>query len=160
LDKKLKYGEEINDFFWNYLEEVYSMCVEGFRRIYDIKIDKINIEDLPYQEDGKTLDERIDYWKGRYADDFVFLRNNLFKVLDTEVNVIYNKILQNKVAKYADYVEIINDDCCEKCYDTYEDKIFKVKDLKILPPFHPGCDCYAVFYQSEDLDYDEIQEVE
>lgn len=160
LDKKLKYGEEINDFFWNYLEEVYSMCVEGFRKIYDIKIDKINIEDLPYQEDGKTLDERIDYWKERYANDFVFLRNNLFKVLDTEVNVIYNKILQNKVAKYADYVEIINNDCCEKCFSTYEGKIFEVKDLKILPPFHPDCDCYAVFYQSEDLDYDEIQEVE
>ena len=41
LDKKLKYGEEINNFFWEYLEEVYSMCIEGFRKIYNIKIDKI-----------------------------------------------------------------------------------------------------------------------
>lgn len=161
LDKKLKYGEEINDFFWNYLEEVYSMCVEGFRKIYNIKIDKINIKDLPYQEDGKTLDERIDYWKAKYFDEFVLLRNSLFKILDTEVNVLYNKILQNKVAKYADYVEVINSDsCCEDCYNTYENKLFAVEKLKILPPFHPGCNCYIVFYQSKDLDYDEIQETE
>ena len=73
----------------------------------------------------------------------------------------HSKVLQNKVAKYADYVEVINGDgCCEKCYNTYEGKIFEVKEFKILPPFHPDCNCYAVFYQSEDLDYDEIQEVE
>ena len=161
LDKKLKYGEEINNFFWEYLEKVYSMCVEGFRKIYNIKIDKINIKDLPYQEDGKTLDERINFWKVRYNDEFVLLRNSLFKVLDTEVNVLYNKILQNKVAKYADYVEVINGDgCCENCYNTYENKLFAVEELRILPPFHPDCNCYVVFYQSEDLDYDEIQEAE
>ena len=137
------------------------MCVEGFRKIYNIKIDKINIKDLPYQEDGKTLDERIDYWKAKYFDEFVLLRNSLFKILDTEVNVLYNKILQNKVAKYADYVEVINSDsCCEDCYNTYENKLFAVEKLKILPPFHPGCNCYIVFYQSKDLDYDEIQEAE
>jgi len=50
------------------------------------------------------------------------------------------------------FIVISAKDCCDKCYNTYNGKVFSVhKDIDKLPPLHKKCKCTSSFFRSESL---------
>lgn len=50
------------------------------------------------------------------------------------------------------FIVVSANDCCEKCYETYNGQVFSVKnDVNKLPPLHNECRCTASFFRSEGL---------
>ena len=156
LYKNLKqsYNEQKTlNLLYSFLEELLSLNLREIKKIYktfdDDKV--INLDDLLYHKDGKTLEERVHYWFEKFSEDQLMeLFFHLCLILDTEGMQLISNVIKEKTK--VEYVEISSGSCggCEGGIE----EISNIEDVA-LPPYHPGCGCHAYFYEEYDLDPDD-----
>ena len=160
-----KVSEELIDDIYSSLEETLSITLTLVKGLYKISNKKLNIKSLTYQEDNKTLEDRIkSYCESVYLDinlndtpDDKRLKNyityNLTRLLDTETMTIHNQAVYQLIKDKAVWVEIENmvDHCNEEC-DIYGSmKRIPIGELDKLPPFHPECRCVVIYYLKNEV---------
>lgn len=158
--------EDVRELIWDSLEQSYSLCNKMIKDIYNISSTTIQIEDLTYDGDGKSLDERItDYFedilkyiKNSEHPDWDKIKRNLHHrlilILDTETQTLKTKITYRKVEAHCEFGEVLPGECCPG-----SGGIYPIDELD-LPPFHPGCLCEAIFYEELTDDEQEIEDLE
>ena len=155
---------DLIDLFYKALENLYSEINIELGKIYK-KVAPFNLKDitdLTFQEDGKTLDERIT----KYLDDLeekrsenipiISLKNyaqNMFqRLLINETNYLRNKIMFNKVAPRAT-IKVIegtgaaDDELCSEYIGEYPAD----EDVP-EPPYHTNCECFLYYVETDDED--------
>lgn len=148
----------ILDIIYKYLEIIYKKVLELIKKIYP-KVDKIkdiNIDDLTWQEDGKSIEDRITTYC-QYAaealknnDEHIkdTLIYNMMRIIDTESITIANQMLKKRVSKIYKFGQVVGDGC-PSCIPRTK-KIVPVEELD-WPPYHPNCCCIAVLYTEEEI---------
>ena len=138
--------------YFKFIKEVYPK----------VKISKrIDIKSLTWQEDGKTIEDRVKLYCD-YAHEVLktdknisILRNrlihNFIRIIETEDIVVLNQVLR-RVAEDYPYVQISNGSC--ECCNS--GGIELVKNVSKWPPFHPICKCVAIPLTEEE--YEKIKE--
>ena len=153
IDDPLSNEKEIINLIYSFLETVYSTIISTFDEIYselaDFKIE--DIKDLTYQEDGKTIEDRVH----EYLIDHKNLISTLYKfdlLLDTESKNIKRAIADNRVRPVASIliIECDEEDCHFGC-DQYAGEYPADEPIE-LPPYHPNCDCFYYFIETDDPD--------
>lgn len=52
---------------------------------------------------------------------------------------------------YPVFIVISSDNCCQKCANTYDGKIFSTKkDQDKKPPLHDDCNCSVAYFKTEE----------
>ena len=155
-----KFIDEMYQLMLELLSEVYSVTSSTIRELYEgIDIDRLTDEEivgLTYNADGKELRDRIEehydnVMKRAKNDRKNYLLHRMMLIVNTESLTVSNGILHKKLAKHAAYVEIINkdDDVCwehEECEYWLKKGKIPVDKLTKLPPYHPDCECMAIYY--------------
>lgn len=155
-----KFIDEMYQLMLELLSEVYSVTSSTIRELYeDIDIDRLTDEEivgLTYNADGKELRDRIEehydnVMKRAENDRKNYLLHRMMLIVNTESLTVSNGILHKKLAKHAAYVEITNkdDDVCwkhEECEYWLRKGKIPVDELTELPPYHPDCECMAIYY--------------
>ena len=108
--------QEVFELFIDSLTETYTITMRELRNIYS-KLEDFNIDDisqLTYQEDGKTLYDRIKkYWdqaesdiKGELDYDLVkaYLIDRYDMLLENETKIIQSQVEKNKIAPSGYFV--------------------------------------------------------
>lgn len=157
LDNKLY--QDILDIVYKCLEEVYSNTIKELNSIYkDLKNFEIDdISELTYQEDGKTLDERVK----SYLEEISLLEDPIaakqlisfkfYRLMRTEVSYLENIIKRKKISISAD-VMVIEGTCdCNGICDKYVG-VYAIDENLDFPPYHPNCTCICYPDQSDDID--------
>lgn len=149
-------SKNISEAMYNYLEENLSDILQAYRENYSsFDEDKIiDFNNLLYSEDGKTLEDRINSWIESETDpQKQFYHCGL--ILTTESQHMISNIGKYKIT--TPYVEIVGDGECDTCSNYIDGNVY-LEDEIDLPPYHPGCACEAIYYESEDLETDEKEE--
>ena len=154
----LKYDPKLMiDLFYKLLERDLAnilTIIQDYYQSYDT--DKvINLEDVLFKKDGKTLEERIIRWFETYSKPSQ--KQNLFHrlctILDTEKYNMVTQTIKQKVR--VEYIEIFRnyseEDCDTGVCDDYADGEVHFADDWEEPPYHPRCVCEAVFYEETDI---------
>ena len=154
---------KIIDLIYESLERVYRLILNFIKGVYPkAKISKrIDIKSLTWQEDGKTIEDRVKLYCD-YAHEVLktdknisILRNrlihNFIRIIETEDIVVLNQVLR-RVAEDYPYVQISNGSC--ECCNS--GGIELVKNVSKWPPFHPICKCVAIPLTEEE--YKKIKE--
>lgn len=140
--------ESLTNLIYGSLENSLSITLTHARQMYksfdENKI--INLKDLLYSKDGKTLEERIHGWMTE--ENVMNLFYHLCLILDTETFQIIHQTIKEKVN--VDYVEIVGDGGCDTCADYCDGEVYKEEEIE-LPPYHPGCMCEVIYYEKEDV---------
>ena len=147
--------DKIIDSIYSHLENILSLTLKETKKIYK-SFDKdkiIDLEDLLYDKDGKSLDERVKQWLEKYSDkkQLMTLFYYLCLIVDTESFRIISTIVKEKTN--CEYVEIISDscdDCSGGCSEWADGEPHHEDDVE-LPPYHPNCHCEAVFFEKEEV---------
>lgn len=162
--------QEVFELFIDSLTETYTITMRELRNIYS-KLEDFNIDDisqLTYQEDGKTLYDRIKkYWdqaesdiKGELDYDLVkaYLIDRYDMLLENETKIIQSQVEKNKIAPVATLLVIESEghDCRWGC-SNYEGE-YSPEDPVPLPPYHPNCQC--IFYYVETDNDDDIVDLD
>lgn len=154
--------KETIDLMYKFLENNLSIILKEVKQMYKSyhKTKVIQLKNLLYNEDDKTLNERIKDWFKEYDKDQILnLFTHLCLILDTETFRMIPRVIKEKTE--AIYVEIIGDpsDCNGLCVDWIDGEVHLEDDID-LPPYHPDCQCEAVFYEKSDIvnDLEEIEE--
>lgn len=145
------------DIIYNSLENVYSITLEKIREIYSIEIlneeiTQKNINKLTYSKDGLTLRQRIikhceEYEKDKPTKERLLY--DMIKILNTEALCVMNNLISNKVN--FEYAAIDNDgECCELCSDYANEEYIPIDDFE-EPPYHPNCECIAVYFTAKEI---------
>lgn len=120
------------------LEEIVSLTLKILKKLYNIKNKNVlELEDLMYKEDGKTLVDRlVSYYiehKGQRAT------YNLIRLINTESRYVFSGVMEDKIdPELYPYFRVDNideDDCGCPTPGT----IFPMSAQK--PPYHPDCEC-------------------
>lgn len=146
------------DIIYNSLEDVYSITLEKIREIYNIEIlnEEIiekDINKLTYFKDGLTLKQRIikhceEYEKEKPTKERLLY--DIVKILNTEALCVMNNLISNKVK--FEYAAIDNDEeCCKLCLDYADEEYIPIDDFE-EPPYHPNCECIAVYFTSKEIE--------
>lgn len=148
----------LNDYIYSSLAETLSSSLSLVKEAYGIKNKKLNLKELTWQEDGKTIEDRIhSYCYGvkelvSTADEAILKRllvYNMTRLLDTETIVIHNRSVRQLLEGDIEYAEVLNgDECCEDCEIHFSQGKIPIADLE-LPPYHPDCECYVIYYLRE-----------
>lgn len=148
--------EEVINSIYSHLEHIFSLILKEIKKIYSESYDKdkiIDLEDLLYDEDGKSLDERVKQWLDKYPDEkhLMTLFYYLCLIIDTESFRLISNIIKEKTR--CEYVEVISDGCdnCNGICDEWADGEPHHEDDIELPPYHPNCCCEATFYDKEEV---------
>ena len=153
IDSPLANEDKIINLIYSFLETVYSTIINSLSEIYsqlaDFNID--DILDLTYQEDGKTIEDRVH----EYLLNHIDLISTLYKfdlLLDTESKNIKRAIIDNRVRPVASIliIECDEEDCHFGC-DQYAGEYPADEPIE-LPPYHPNCDCFYYFVETDDPD--------
>ena len=149
--------DKIINLIYELLERVYRLILEFIKEVYpETKISKrIDIKSLTWQEDGKTIEDRVKLYCD-YAHEVLktdknisILRNrlihNFIRIIETEDIVVLNQVLR-RVAEDYPYVQISNGSC--ECCGPREIEL--VKNVSEWPPFHPMCKCVAILLTEEE----------
>lgn len=147
------------------LTETLSYSLTLVKEAYKIKDRQLNLKDLTWQKDGKTVEDRIIQYCQSIATIIELeeepeesrlkhlLTYNLVRLLNTETMTIHNNAIWQILKDKAIYVEIWNeDDQCDGdcgCDVYFNHGKFLLSELKELPPYHPDCECYLVYYFKE-----------
>ena len=172
-DQWLEGLDEIVDIFYNSFEETYAETSKALSKIYK-KVEKFNVDkvdDLIYQKDGKTLNERLAmHWNEAEfklkagvskKDALKTLLYRFTVVLNTESRNIEETVKKHKkpVPEPGQYIiqviEGCGGDCGVGC--TGYNGIFAEDDDVPWPPYHPNCQGIA-YYDITD-DPDEIEDL-
>ena len=157
---------QLTNKIYDSLTTTLSHSLSLVKEAYLIKDEKLNVKDLIWQKDGKTIEDRIENYCNEISELIELsedpneqsLKNlfiyNLTRLLNTETMSLHNKAVYQLVKNKVLYVEIWNEDneCDDHCgCDVYFNRgKFLVKDLSELPPYHPDCECYPVYYLKEE----------
>lgn len=153
IDSPLANEDKIINLIYSFLETVYSTIINSLSEIYsqlaDFNVD--DILDLTYQEDGKTIEDRVH----EYLLNHIDLISTLYKfylLLDTESKNIKRAIIDNRVRPVASIliIECDEEDCHFGC-DQYAGEYPADEPIE-LPPYHPNCDCFYYFVETDDPD--------
>lgn len=156
----LKYDPQLMiDLFYKLLEKDLAnilTIIQEYYQSYDTNI-VINLEDILFTKDGKTLEQRIHHWFETFNTPAQ--KQNLFNrlciILETEKYNMITQAIKRKVK--AEYVEIFrnDNDCDTGICDEYADGEVHFAEDWDEPPYHSKCKCEAVFYEEYDLDPDD-----
>ena len=156
------YINDIIDLIYDFLENIYILTLTACKKIYH-KVLKKTVPIVPYDKDGKTLEERIKAWVWFYVDQAkedktttqptrykIQTLNVISRIVNQEGLILKNKIIHDKVAGLAEFVEIFSDNCCEACADRAG--IYPISEEPTDgPPFHINCVCEPVYDITDDL---------
>ena len=162
--------DDLLDLIYKSLEKTYSQACKMVSDIYDITSKSIDIKDLTYDGDGKTLDERVtnyiheltEYIRSCYKEKQPVdwekikrnLHNRLLLILDTETQTVKIKVTKRKVEAHCEFGEVLPGECCPG-----SGGIFPIDELD-EPPYHPNCMCEVIYYEELTDDLEEIEDLE
>ena len=151
-DKEALNNELLNAIYLS-LENIITITLQESRKIFhsfdENKI--IKIEELLYQKDNKTLEERVKYWIDN-TNNTMNLFSHICLILDTETMQVMHQTIKQKTNIV--YVEIIGTGGCELCTSYYDGELHHEDEID-SPPYHPGCLCEEIMYDEADV----LQEV-
>lgn len=142
--------EQIYDTIYQRLEKNLVLSLQQLREQYQSFDEKrhLDIMDLFYSKDGKTLPERIDSWLDNEDLDLYVVFYQLCLILDTETFHILHKSMLNKVN--IEYCEVIGcGECCEAC-ENLGGELYPINEVE-SPPYHPNCTCQLIGYEKQDI---------
>lgn len=164
-------GEKINtedhrdfliDLFYNALGNLYSEINIQLGKIYKTvaPFNLRDITDLTFQEDGKTLDERIakyldDLEKKRVSGDFQddlknFGTNMYSRLLNNEGKYLFTHLMEMKIKPVASILVIETGTCDDLCNEWGGE--YPAGESVPLPPYHTNCQCSAYYIETDDED--------
>ena len=160
------------DLFYKALENLYSEINIELGKIYKkiAPFDLKNIIDLTFQEDGKTLDERIikyldDLEEKRLSGDLLddlknFSVNMYSRLLNNESKYLFTHLMEIKIKPVASILVIETGTCDDLCGEWGGE--YPADEAIPLPPYHTNCQCIAYYIETDDEDdiYDLDLEVE
>lgn len=145
-----EFKEELTELFFEYAALVMAQVLAYLRDEYDINVSPLSEEELIsmfYSKDGKTIFDRIDEYVK--TDNRVTYTYYVYRFLRTEVVVLTNSILFQKLKKLYKYVRVKVCNCCGGCDDLVGilASWTSCENVSIydLPPFHPECHCTVEF---------------
>ena len=106
----------------------------------------IELADMLYHGDDKTLEQRVSGWMGE--KNLMNLFYHLCLIVDTETYQLIHQTIREKVN--VEYIEIIGDAECDRCAEYCDGEVYPADEIE-LPPYHPGCLCEAIMYEKEDI---------
>lgn len=147
-DKEALNNELLNAIYLS-LENIITITLQESRKIFhsfdENKI--IKIEELLYQKDNKTLEERVKYWIDN-TNNTMNLFSHICLILDTETMQVMHQTIKQKTNIV--YVEIIGTGGCELCASYYDGELHQEDEID-SPPYHPGCLCEEIMYDEADV---------
>jgi hypothetical protein len=92
LETFAKLSPELINEILKCLEEVIALVLHTIQKLFDIKNNVIlNVEDLLYSEDGKTLIQRIyEYYIIQKGQSAVY---NLIRLINTETEYVFSGVM-------------------------------------------------------------------
>ena len=145
-----EFKEELTELFFEYAALVMAQVLAYLRDEYDVNVSPLSEEGLIsmfYSKDGKTIFDRIDEYVK--TDNRVTYTYYVYRFLRTEVVVLTNSILFQKLKKLYKYVRVKVCNCCGGCDDLVGilASWTSCENVSIydLPPFHPECHCTVEF---------------
>lgn len=150
-------SKEITNFIYEVLTKNLSITLSELKKIYSDSFNSdevIKLQDIFYEEDGQSFEDRIENWftnilsNNPSQKEILILFYHLCLILDTESFKIITYTMKNKLN--TSYVEIIAGEGCEICNEHCDGEIHKEEDIE-LPPYHPSCQCEAIYYKKEDI---------
>lgn len=138
------------EIFYESAEDVVKNVLTKINKSYPININPANYKF--FDADGKTPEDRIHRWVNEIKENPTLLFAKFMLILDTEKNNITYQVIKNKINSNEVMVEIIGelDECNGGC-DKYNDgKPHKLDEVE-YPPYHPDCECEAIFYIPDEV---------
>ena len=147
-DNKEELEKSILNSIYKILENALSITLSEARRIYKSFDENtiINLVDMLYNKDDKTLEDRVHSWINE--NNVMNLFYHICLIIDTETYQLIHQAIKNKVN--VDYVEIVGEGGCDTCAEYCDGEVYKENEIE-LPPYHPGCMCEVVYYEKEDI---------
>lgn len=147
-------NQQVLDKIYDSLEKTYAITSSHLRRIYNLSTRKIeDVNDLAWSEDNKTLEKRVHDYFVQYEQEALeqairSLKYAITRILDTETAHLYNTLIYNTVKDKAIEAEVFGeyDDCHGECDYWITKGRMPIEELTELPPYHPDCECYVVYY--------------
>lgn len=148
----------IDDLIFKSLERTYSITTKAVEDLYNIKdsSSKVEVADLMYSKDGKTLYERLkDHFENacKHEDQSGYMFNRCVLIMDTETSCVSNGIIHGKINKHATHAEVIGNGECDdhpECEFWLSKGKIPIEELEELPPYHPDCECEVIYYIDEE----------
>ena len=148
--------QKVINFILDSLEETKFITERQLKKIFpnSIKIKNIEIQDNLYTQDGLTLVDRVNRWF-KQTQKKEELSSQMARILNTQtyhiVPIIVKEDLKRKDGEKI-YIEIISNDNCHSgiCLD-YADGEAHLEDDIELPPYHPSCQCQAIYYETNEI---------
>ena len=166
----LQSEEQILDLIFESLEQTYALSCSMVKEVYNITSKSIDLKDLTYDGDDKTLEERLlQYFQELIAYILECIKNDepidwdkikrnlhhrLLLVLDTETQTVKIKVTRRKIEGHCEFGEVLPGECCPG-----SGGIYPIDELDI-PPFHPNCMCEVIYYEELTDDMEEIEDLE
>ena len=148
--------------FYKALENLYSEINIELGKIYK-KVAPFNLKniiDLTFQEDGKTLDERIikyldDLEEKRLSGDLPdnlknFSVNMYSRLLNNESKYLFTHLMEMKIKPVASILVIEAETCDDLCGEWSGE--YSADETIPLPPYHTNCQCFAYYIETDDED--------
>ena len=153
---------DLIDLFYKALENLYSEINIELGKIYKkvAPFNLQNIANLTFQEDGKTLDERItkyldDLEEKRLSGDFPenlknFGANMYSRLLNNEGRYLFTHLMEMKIKPVASILVIETGTCDDLCGEWAGE--YPAGEDVPLPPYHTNCQCSAYYIETDDED--------
>ena len=153
---------DLIDLFYKALENLYSEINIELGKIYTkvAPFNLQNIANLTFQEDGKTLDERItkyldDLEEKRLSGDFPenlknFGANMYSRLLNNEGRYLFTHLMEMKIKPVASILVIETGTCDDLCGEWAGE--YPAGEDVPLPPYHTNCQCSAYYIETDDED--------
>lgn len=165
-------SKEVEEIFYQELEEVYKNTSMELYNIYpEAKEYKVaDLFTITYDEDGKTIEERIaEYWYDG-QEEYSNAQNSLerqhikihtigkyYTLMKNETAIVETCIKKEKVQPIAEYLVIEGSACdCGGACDSYIGDWPADEDIP-LPPYHPNCCCSWFYIDAETEEPDDIE---
>lgn len=165
--------KKIEDFIYDILSEVYKITSSELKKIYSqiTNFDVDNILELTFNDDGKTLNQRIelyiqeipDHYEMNYIKTndrleatsltFNYIKSKIDRIIYTESYQIESQVKKIKKPIKASLL-IIEAGCGDLC----QGGEYPADEDVDLPPFHPNCQC--IWYYDETDDLDDIEDLD
>lgn len=157
-----EHREILINLFYKALENLYSEINIQLGKIYKTvaPFNLKNITDLTFQEDGKTLDERItkyldDLEEKRLSGDFPenlknFGANMYSRLLNNESRYLFTHLMEMKIKPVASILVIETGTCDDLCGEWAGE--YPAGEDVPLPPYHTNCQCSAYYIETDDED--------
>lgn len=150
--------EDYLDIIYDALEKIYALTLEHIRKIYEIEIlnetiTEKDVNKLTYSDDNLTLEQRVYNHCEEYNENIPSkerLLYDMIKILNTEALCIMNNLIANKIE--FEYAAVESDGgCCDLCSEYIDQDYIPINEFE-EPPYHPNCECIAVYFTSDEIE--------